>query len=236
MTWEVSPSDSFISSLKPGVYGCLRYALHLKIAPAHCLKKVCLGYRGRIEQRYRHTRFTEGKAELLLTEDLSETFCLVTAWKCHMEGKVSGEMESQRRKVNKHSSDAGLETLEMHGKLHWHFPGLDRVRNHTEARDMCGRCPTHTDVTHCDIRRIIFNCTVIWPCWKPHCSTILDNIFQNTQNPVNNTLFRTCRRMISKSSLRSFGRKPRKFLVGSKHCLFGLTKCAWKVIHARKNK
>lgn len=148
----------------------------------------------------------EGKAEFLFTEDLSETFCLVTTWKCHMEGKETGGMESQRRKVNKHGPSASLENLEMHGKLRWHFPGLGRVRNYTEASNMCGCCYVVLIVkvscaTHCDFWRIIFSYTVIWPCSKPRCSTILDNILanQNTHNPVNNKLFRTYRRMISKS-------------------------------------
>lgn len=51
MTWELSPLDSFISSLEPGVvYGCLCYTLHLKLSFAQN-NGIFLGH---MEQRYYH--------------------------------------------------------------------------------------------------------------------------------------------------------------------------------------
>lgn len=104
-------------------------------------KKLCLPYHCHIGQHYCHIRYTEGTAEFFVywrnkrgfCWDGGESFRLVTT--CHMEGKETGEMESQWRKVNKQDFDAGLENLEMHAKLIWHFPDLDRVMSHREAGD-----------------------------------------------------------------------------------------------------
>lgn len=112
-------------------------------------------------QRYGRTRFTEDKAEFLFMNETKRPFCPVAARKCHMEGKESGEMESQWRKVNKHGCDAGLENLGIHGRLFWHFAGFDRVR-----QDTCSgvSLAIASSVTHGDIWRIVIGNPAIRPC------------------------------------------------------------------------
>lgn len=136
VTWECSPSDSFISSLKPGVNGCLCFSLHLKNSLLHYSRSClllprpqgatfmpCQVNRGQISvfgHREPNSLFHDPKKIPLPCREMHR-------------GKKDWENGKSAEESKQNCSDGGMEKLET---TFWHFPGLYSVRKYTEATDM----------------------------------------------------------------------------------------------------
>lgn len=103
MTWEVSPLDSFISSLNPGVHSCLRYTLHLKNNSLHCPKKwsrftmtIQTNITAISGLQLVNQCFCLQKKQIDFLADLSESFFLVTSWKRKRDRKNGKSVEKSK--------------------------------------------------------------------------------------------------------------------------------------------
>lgn len=107
-------------------WGMRLFALHP--STQNCIftapPKMRLVYHSRIMWRFCHARFTKGKPEYLFMEETNSfwqgLFCFSLSLLDNATWRKRGLEKC--RKVNNPGYEAGLEYLEMYGKLHRHFP------------------------------------------------------------------------------------------------------------------